>query len=213
MAGIQKTMRTLAPPAEIILRYFDFNEKNALASWEQKVFQGRVLYWVDFEKDGGFVHSKSQGTASAIFHRIKFDVSKFPHLSWKWRVAKFPDKTHADNTRKRDDFAARIYVVFLSGFFVNFRCVEYVWDESLPEGTILESPYTEKIKQMVIQTGPNPSQEWVLESRNVLEDYRKLFGEIPKMKVAAIAMMTDSEGTEGEAEAFFDDIQIGKKKP
>ena len=30
------------------------------------------------------------------------------------------------------------------------------------------------------------------------------------MKVSAIAIMTDSEGTETEAEGFFDDIQIGK---
>jgi len=88
--------------------------------------------------------------------------------------------------------------------------VEYVWDESIPEGTILESPYTKKIKQLVVQTGPSMANEWAVESRNVSEDYRKLFGETPKMKAAAIAIMTDSEGTSGEAEAFFDDIQIGK---
>jgi hypothetical protein len=233
--------RSLVPPLEMILRYFDFNEENALASWEHKIFQGRVAYWVDFEEDSGFVHSKSKGSASAIFYRLKFDVTRYPHLSWKWRVGKFPDKTKVDDSKRRDDFAARVYVVFIGRFFSNFKCVEYVWDEHLPEGTILDSPYAKQIKQLVIQSGPgspqcaaksvrppsaslasggtNPAgiladslEEWVSESRNVLEDYQKLFGRKPKNKVAAIAIMTDSEGTAGEAEAFFDDIKIGKNK-
>lgn len=209
---VKTTVRTLVPPLEMIFRYFDFNEENALAAWEHKIFQGRVAYWVDLQPGGGFVHSKSKGSASAIFYRLKFDVTKYPHLSWKWRVGKFPDKTKVDDSKKRDDFAARVYVVFIGRFFSNFKCVEYVWDEHLPEGTTLESPYAKQIKQLVIQSGSNKSEEWVSESRNALEDYRKLFGQKPKNKVAAIAIMTDSEGTVGEAEAFFDDIKIGKNR-
>ena len=74
----------------------------------------------------------------------------------------------------------------------------------------MESPYTSQIKQIVIQSGPSPAGEWISETRNVLEDYQLLFGEKPSMKVAAIALMTDSEGSGTEAEAFFDDIRIGK---
>ena len=112
--------------------------------------------------------------------------------------------------KKLDDFAARLYVVFISRFFTHFRCIEYVWDESIPEGTILESPYSNQIKQLVIQSGRE--KEWVSEKQNVFEDYQKLFREKPKMKAAAIALMTNSGGTQSEAEGFFDDIQIGKKK-
>ena len=101
-------------------------------------------------------------------------------------------------------------MIFVSRFFTNFKCVEYVWDESLPEETALESPYASQIKQIVVQSGPGKRGKWEVESRNVFEDYRKLFGKPPRMKVAAIAVMTDAEGTETEAEGFFDDIQIGK---
>jgi hypothetical protein len=215
--AVKTAARAFILPLEMVFRYFDFNQKTALEQWEQKIFSGHVMYWIDFEKETarlpagqGFLHSKSQGTASAIFQRLKFDVAKYPHLSWNWAVKKFPNKTYAEDNKKRDDFAARMYVVFVSGFFANFRCVEYVWDESFPEGTILESPYSSRIKQMIIQSGPSQPGEWVSESRNVLKDYQKLFGETPKMKAAAIAVMTDSEGTQDEAEAFFDDIKIGK---
>ena len=208
--GNRMVMRALIPPLEIIYRLFDFNERNALAQWEEKVFQGRVAYWIDFENSEGFVHSKSAQSASALFYRLKFDLSSYPQVSWKWRVGKFPDKAGVTNPKKRDDFAARFYVIFVSRFFTNFKCVEYVWDESLPAETVLESPYANQIRQIVVQSGLGKPGKWEVESRNVFEDYRKLFGKPPRMKVAAIALMTDSEGTETEAEGFFDDIQIGK---
>jgi len=130
----------LVPPVEIILRYFDFNEKNALTSWEHKVFQGRVAYWVDFE-DGSArlpassgaparragragIHSfQKQGKRFRIFYRIKFDVIKYPRLSWKWRIGKFPDKTQTKEPKQKDDFAARVYVVFITRFFQQFQIV------------------------------------------------------------------------------------------
>ncbi|MBI1977633.1 MAG: DUF3047 domain-containing protein [Candidatus Omnitrophica bacterium] len=214
---IQRAFQALVPPLGIILHYFDFNERNALARWEDKMFQGRVAYWIDFDDSGarlparqGFIHAKSIGATSAIFYRIKFNVTDYPSLSWKWRVGKFPDKSKVLDPKKRDDFAARFYVVFVSRFFTNFHCIEYLWDEFLPEGTILKSPYTDRIKQIVIQSGPASSSEWVQETQNVFEDYKKLFGKPPKMKVAAIALMTNASGTQTEAEGFFDDIKIGK---
>ena len=208
---IQMAIRALVPPIEIILHYFDFNEKNALKQWEEKLFQGRVNYWIDFDQKDGFIHAKSKQSASAIFYRIRFDVSSYPYISWKWRVGKFPNKSQTRDPKKRDDFAARVYVVFISRFFTNFRCVEYVWDETLPEGTTLDSPYASQIKQVVIQSGLGEPGVWVSETRNVSEDYQKLFGRAPKMKAAAIALMTSSAGTQSEAEGFFDDIRIGKE--
>lgn len=207
---IQTALKALVPPMGFIFHYIDFNQKNSLSKWEEKVFQGKVAYWIEFEKSSGFVHALSKGAASAIFYKIKYKVTEFPYISWKWRVRKFPDKSTVTDPKKRDDFAARFYIVFLSKFFINFRCVEYVWDESLPENMIMESPYSDQIKQIVIQSGPSPKGQWISETRNVLEDYKQLFGEKPSLKVAAIALMTDSEGSGAEAEAFFDDIRIGK---
>jgi len=207
---IQIALKTLVPPTGFIFHYIDFNQKNSLSKWEEKVFHGKVAYWIEFENKSGFVHSLSKGSASAIFYKIKYKITEYPYVSWKWRVQKFPDKHNIVDLKKRDDFAARFYIVFLSRFFTHFKCVEYVWDKSLPEKTTMESPYTSQIKQIVIQSGPSPAGEWISETRNVLEDYQLLFGEKPSMKVAAIALMTDSEGSGTEAEAFFDDIRIGK---
>ncbi|MBI4395148.1 MAG: DUF3047 domain-containing protein [Candidatus Omnitrophica bacterium] len=208
----QPQIQALVPPLGIMFHYINFNEKSALSRWEEKLFHGRVAYWIDFDRTSGFVHAKSIQSTSAIFYRIRFKISDYPYVSWKWRVVKFPDKSNIEDPKKRDDFAARFYVVLVSRFFTNFKCVEYVWDESLPEETVLTSPYSKAIKQIVIQTGTDQLGKWVGETRNVFEDYQKLFGERPKMKVAAIALMTSSGGTQTEAEAFFDDIRIGAGK-
>ncbi len=208
----KKAATALIAPLEFLFRYFDFNEKNALKGWEEKLFKGRVAYWVDFDGPDGFVRSKSEQAASAMFYRVKFDVSEYPYLSWKWKIGKFPVKNAAHDAKARDDYAARVYVIFTSRFFTNFKCLEYVWDETLPVGTILESPYSDKIRQLVIRSGAPEQAEWATERRNMYEDYLLLFGEKPKMNVTAIALMTDAESTETEAEGFFDDIQIGKNE-
>lgn len=202
--------KTLFPSLEVVLQLFDFDQRDALKQWEQKVFHGKVNYWIDFDQKNGFVHSESEQTSSAIFYRIKFDISEYPHIAWEWRVGKFPDRQSVTDPKKADNYAARVYVVFLSHFFTNYRCVEYVWDEFLPEGTIRQSPFSDRIKQLVIQSGRPDADQWAAERRNVFEDYKQLFGEPPRLKVGAIALMTNSDGKGSEAEGFFDDIQIGR---
>src|SRR3989338_5419432 len=69
--SLKSAIRGLIPPIGIVFHYFDFNQKNALLQWEEKVFRGRVAYWIDFDPSSardGFVRSKSDGSASAIFY-------------------------------------------------------------------------------------------------------------------------------------------------
>ena len=49
---------------------------------------------------------------------------------------------------------------------------------------------------------------WVTEERNVYEDYRARFGEDPSA-IGAVALMTDTDNTGGEAEAYYGDIFLG----
>jgi hypothetical protein len=206
---LRQKLIDLAPQMETIFRYFNFDRKDALNQWEEKVFHGRVAYWVDFDQNDGFVHSKSEGSASAIFRRLQYDLYKNPYLAWKWRIGQFPKKNASSDPLTQDDYGARVYVVFPSIFFTNIECIEYLWDEHLPEGTVRKSPYSTRIKQYVIQSGSGNAGQWVSEQRNVIEDYKLLFDKAPKKKVAAIALMTDADSGGSEAEAFFDDIQIG----
>ena len=206
--GLNHQEESASLPLKSVFRSFTFNQSGNLKGWEDKIFHGKSKYTIGFEGDNGFVKGHSNKTSSAIFYRVKFDPSRYPILAWKWRAGKFPNKGNAADPKSKDDFSARVYVIFISRFFTNYRCIEYVWDESVKEGSVLKSPYSAQIKHLVVQTGH--TQDWISEKQNIVQDYKKLFGEKPNMKAAAIALMTDADGSQSEAEGYFDDIQIGR---
>lgn len=196
-------------------KVFPFSTEVALKEWEEKILKGRVIYRIEPEnaKDG-FVHAISDNACSGMYYKIRFDPKESPYISWKWRVLKFPDKKECTSLkdRKKDDFAARVYVIFPTLFFANSKSLEYVWDEYIPEGAISSSPYSDNIKLFVIQSGKDKINHWIFEERNIYEDYIAAYGSKPRMKVGAIAFMTDADSTSGVAEANYDDIRVGYTK-
>ena len=134
-------------------------------------------------------------------------------ISWFWKVMKFPDKGHgkADNGgwMEQDDYAARVYVIFPSWNFMNIKCIEYIWAESLPDGKIISSPYSGNIKLTVAESGSKNLGQWIFEKRNIVEDYHKAFGKSRAPWVGAIAIMTDADNTLSSAEALYKNIKVG----
>ena len=199
------------------LKRFSFNRENALKEWKEKIFHGRVLYAVTPRDPAGYLTGKSQKTSSGLFYLIKFSPKKYPYLSWRWKVDQFPSKSREnDRSRKswieRDDYAVRFYVIFPAMIFTNTRCLEYVWSEDLPQGTILTSPFFKNIKLVVLESGKEKIGEWVEEERNIFEDYKAAFGRFPSGGVGAIALMTDSDNTQSSAEGGYSDIKVGYEK-
>ena len=75
-------------------------------------------------------------------------------------------------------------------------------------GTIVDSPFADNVKIVVVRSGRASEGEWVSESRNAYEDYLKAFGKPPKRRVGAIAIMCDADSTRTTAASFFDNITI-----
>jgi hypothetical protein len=121
------------------------------------------------------------------------------------------EKGAKDGWLERDDYAARIYVIFPSWIFSNIKSIEYVWSDDLPKGTVMTSPYFPNIKLIVVESGKKDNNDWVLEERNIYEDYKHAFGANPA-GVGAIALMTDTDNTLSTAEALYTDIKVGYEK-
>ena len=196
-------------------KWFPFNSENALKEWQEKIFKNRVLYIVKPEGEITYLSAESKEACSSLLYKIKFHPKTYPMISWKWKVSKFPDK---DNNTKaqggwleKDDYAARVYIIFPSWIFFNIKCIEYIWDESLPEGTIITSPYSGNIRLIVAESGKKNINKWVLEEKNIYEDYLKAFGARPGY-VGAIALMTDTDNTLSTAEAHYTNIKVRYKK-
>lgn len=194
-----------------IIKSFTFSEENALKEWEEKIFKGKVKYVVEHNKEY-YVKGESIKTASALFYKVKIDMSEKPILSWKWKIKKFPTKEKPErlDIKDSDDFAVRIYVIFPAAFFLNSKVLEYVWAEYAPSGTIESSPYSKNIKLFILRSGNALDNEFIYEERNLYEDYIKAFGMPPKMQIGAIAFMTDADSTGSEAIGEYADIKLSK---
>ena len=199
------------------LKWFAFNRQDALSEWKEKIFQGRVLYEVRPDPEKGYLLARSNQASSGLFYKISFSPKKDPYISWKWKVSQFPAKSSSGKpSRKswieRDDYAVRVYVIFPAFIFTNTKCLEYVWAENVPEGTVLTSPFFNNIKLIVLESGTKNLGQWVSEERNIFNDYKLAFKRGPSVNVGAIALMTDADNTQSRAEGYYADIKVGYPK-
>jgi hypothetical protein len=200
----------LAYSSTSYLQEFSFNEDKALQNWKKMILNGEVNYALMKYGSDGYVQALSEKTCSAIYYRVGYNLQKYPVLSWKWKVLEFPDTSRAQTPQEKDDYAARIYVIFPFLSFSSSKFLEYVWAKDLAKETILDSPFGKNIKMIVLREGQMPVEDWVLEKRNVYEDYKKAFGGNPP-GVGAIALMCDADGSKSQAKALFDEIVIAKE--
>lgn len=176
----------------------------SLDGWESKIFKGETSY--GFVLDGGrqVLKAESKGSASGYFHKLSVDPRAYPLLRWSWKIA---HTVVGENARSKggDDFAARVYVVFPRILFWQSRSIVYAWSGSLNKGETVASPYTDRVMIVAVESGNDRAGKWVGEERNYLADYRRFFGEEPG-KLGAVAVMTDTDNTGGEARAWYGDI-------
>jgi hypothetical protein len=130
-------------------------------------------------------------------------------LSWKWRIHDLPEGANEDSN-SLNDTAASIYVVFDMGkvlFKKVPKSIRYTWSSSLPAGTELSKFYGNQ-KIVVMGSGMPEEKGWMHFQRNIIEDYRRLFGDAPPSKPLAILLLSDGDSTNDFVKADYDDIML-----
>lgn len=172
------------------------------------------------------VKATSTAAASGMTRRVRIDPRKHPVIRWCWKVENV--YRTGDVTRKDgDDYPARLYVTFhydaagaglldriafgtarlIYGEYPPMGAITYVWASSAPLGSVFPNPYTDKVKMIVVRTGDGQTGQWLTESRNLMDDYRRAFGTDPP-DVSGVAIMTDSDNTGESAIAYYGDIEF-----
>jgi len=100
-----------------------------------------------------------------------------------------------------------VYVVFPSVLFWRTRAVNYIWANRLPRGAFLPNAYTGNAVMVAVESGDGNAGRWVDEERDLVEDYRRAFGEDPS-RIGAVAIMTDTDNTEEQAVAWYGAIRF-----
>lgn len=137
------------------------------------------------------------------------NIYETPVLSWNWRIHDIPEGANEDG-KNTNDVAASIYVVFDLGK-VLFRkvpkSIRYTWSSTLPVGTELSHFYGNQ-KIIVMGSGTDGIGEWKTFERNIVEDYKRLFGDSPPEVPLAILILSDGDSTNKRAKADYDEILL-----
>jgi hypothetical protein len=175
------------------------------------------------------MRAQADASASGLSYDTSVDLHEFPWLTWHWKVPELIGA--ADNLQQHvEDSPARVIVTFeggrdklpdaeqinydlakaMSGNELPYATLMYIWENHLPEGTVIEHHLTTRIKMIVAATGGKDLGRWHEERVNVLEDYRRAFGEEPP-RVRSVGIMSDSDNTGAKAVAYFGDIRFVRK--
>ena len=183
--------------------------KGIPSGWTGESFGGRALYDFTIEQDAGrrVLHLASRNEHSTISRDItgKVNLQETAILEWTWKATALP--TGGDLRRKETtDMAAQVYVVWPRfPTLLRSRIIGYVWDTTTPMTTIAKSQKTGTVTFVVVRTGSEELGKWIMERRNVAEDYTKIFGEPPD-NPRIITISIDSNDTHSMAEFLIGPI-------
>lgn len=189
----------------------------------------RTNYSLVGEDGSTVLRADADSSASAVVHKVRTPVAGHPMLHWRWKVNRVLASSNP-TSREGDDYAARVYVMFdyplerlplrerlliraARAFHdpdVPAAALCYVWDSRLPPGTVLASPYTPRVRIIVVDSGARHAGEWRTVERDVADDFRRAFGEdLPA--ISAIAVATDTDNTREQVTAWYGDIVLRKR--
>jgi hypothetical protein len=177
-----------------------------LKGWEAKSFKGTTDYRIVQEDGRSVLKAHAKAAASGLSKKVKFNPSTYRYLKWSWKINQTIAKGD-EKIKSGDDYAARVYVVFPGRFFWQMRALNYIWANKLPKGEFIPNAFTSNAMLIAVESGASKTGQWVLEERDVLADFRRVFGEDPP-EAGAIAIMTDTDNTGAEATAWYGDITL-----
>lgn len=182
------------------------------------------------DEDTTVLKVQSHDAAGSVGLSVDVDLRATPVLRWRWRVDHA--LRGADFHRKRgDDHAARVYVFFdvaleslsladrtrirlaraVVGNDVPTAALCYVWDNNHPIGTSGWSPYSNRVRKIVLQSGNGLANRWMSERRDVAADFRAAFGLEPRQplpRVTGVAVGADTDQTNESVTAWFGDLSF-----
>ncbi|MBI5523269.1 MAG: DUF3047 domain-containing protein [Desulfarculus sp.] len=195
-----------ADASEIKVGHFSASD---LAGWEEKVFKGHTRYELVQAQGRVVLRAEAQASASALIRTLRLDLRRYPRLRWSWKIEGILPQGD-ERGKAGDDYAARVYVVFPSALFWRVRAINYIWANRLPQGQHLPNAFSANAVMLAVRSGPEQAGQWLSEERDVLEDYRRLFGGEPP-EMGAVAVMTDADNTGGRAVAYYGDISLAAR--
>ncbi|MEE4250747.1 MAG: DUF3047 domain-containing protein [Alcanivoracaceae bacterium] len=175
-------------------------EPSPIDGWQEIRFQGQTRY----SQQTDCVLAQADGSASGLIQAVESTLKQRPMLSWSWQADQplTPRPKAGEKDKAGDDYLARVYVI-KEGFFPwQTKAINYVWSRQHPVGSHWPNPFVSNAIMVVVQTGDEGLGQWQSFQRDVAADFRR-YHDMEVDKVDAVAVMTDSDNSAGQATACY----------
>ncbi|MEO7129329.1 MAG: DUF3047 domain-containing protein [Rhodoferax sp.] len=196
--------------------------------WHHYRFPGKQATQFAYSREDGrhAVLAQAVSSASMLRQTLRIAPADLGRVQFSWKVPQLV--IQADLTRRQgDDSPARLILVFegdrarfsardtmmsellraLTGEELPYATLMYVWSNQPGTGSVIVSPRTDRIRKLVVESGPDRLGRWVDHERDVRADFEQAFGEAPGALVG-IGIMTDTDNTRSTARAWYGPVRF-----
>ncbi|MDD3155106.1 MAG: DUF3047 domain-containing protein [Victivallaceae bacterium] len=132
-----------------------------------------------------------------------FKLKEYPIMRWRWRVLSLPPGGDCRNP-SRDDQPIAIYVA--TGGLLRERVIAYRWENLTPANYECKLRYLFEVHCIAIRNGTMPLGEWVVEERNVLADFERIYKLVPHN--LGLSISANSQYSQSHTVAEIDYIEF-----
>ncbi|MFC6282651.1 MULTISPECIES: DUF3047 domain-containing protein [Polaromonas] len=201
--------------------------------WEHFKLPGKRPSTFDFvlEDRRVAIAAHAQSSASMLWQVTRVEPSDLGTVKFSWKL---PDLIqYADvSVPEFDDSPVRVVLAFegdrgnfsaknamlselarlLTGEELPYATLMYVWSKTRPAGSVIINPRTDRIRKLVVESGNGKLNSWVDYERTIRADFEKAFGEAPGA-LMSVSVMTDSDNTQSNTQAWYGPLTITAAKP
>jgi hypothetical protein len=196
--------------------------------WHSRIFPGKTptLYKHTAFDGRDAIRGEAASSASMLRQHIRVEPPDLGHIAFAWQVPQLIAGANM-SLRDHDDSPVRIMLAFegdrsrlstkdallselartLTGEEMPYATLMYVWCNSRAPGSVITSPRTDRVRSIVLESGPKRLNQWLDYQRDIRADFETAFGEKPGALVG-VAIMSDSDNTRSKALAWYGAVRI-----
>jgi Protein of unknown function (DUF3047) len=187
----------------------------------------RTAYRWELTPQGRELVARADRSASMYRKRLQKPTDALREVQFSWWADALPEGGDVSDAGACDA-AARVLFAFggdharlsarnqmmfelartLTGEAPPFATLAYVWDTQSPIGRVVTHPRSDRMRKIVVESGPGALRQWKHYRRTLGADFRLAFGEAPG-PLLAVAVMTDGDNTRSRLTTRYRDISLG----
>ena len=197
------------------------------APWRHQVFPGKLPSFYRYVRIDGrdAVMVDSSSSASMVRQVARVEPAQLNRLRFSWKVPALIENADL-SVRELADSPVRVMLGFegdrsklsaknamlselaqlLTGEQMPYATLMYVWCNQDPRERVLVDTGTDRIRKIVMESGPANLHRWLDYERDIRADFVKAFGEPPGALVV-IGIMTDTDNTRSTARAWYGPVR------